>query len=132
MGEQARGPVLAAGIVENDRHEILIVLPKHEKETPRLWQFPRGAFECDESPEAAIRRIAEALGLTVKVVVGQPPLACEIDGIQVEVRYFFCEVSVENPKPGHYEAIRWIHHAHLREYDFDKASQPVVDWLIRR
>jgi hypothetical protein len=78
-----------------------------------------------------MRRIArEQLGVIVELVIGQPPLLCDIAGQSCEIRYFFCGVSSGDAKPGPYSEIRWISRAHLREYDFDDSSKVVVEWLL--
>ena len=131
MPRRERGPIYAAGIIERVDNDLLIALPPSEPDAARLWVFPRGRARDDESPEAAMRRIAqEQLGLTVEVVVGQPPVREAIDGATVEIRYFFCGIIEGVPATGAYAELRWISRAHLREYEFDAASRKVVDWLI--
>jgi ADP-ribose pyrophosphatase YjhB (NUDIX family) len=119
------------GIIERHDNHVLIVLPSSPDDPTRLWQFPRGLANIDESPEQAMRRIAdEQLGIGVEIVVGQPPVAAEINGREVEMRYFFCGVADEEPRPGPYAEIRWVTRGHLREYEFDDPSKPVVEWLL--
>ncbi len=62
--------------------------------------------------------------------MGQPPLPGRIDGEEVEFRYFFCGVTVDEVRSNRYPSFRWVLRGHLREYDFDEASQPVVSWLL--
>ena len=78
-----------------------------------------------------MRRVArEDMGLTLEIVVGQPPLELESGGERFEIRYFFCGVIHGEARPGPYAEVRWVSRAHLREYDFDAASKPVVEWLV--
>ncbi len=122
----------AAGLIERQDNHILIVTFEQSENLPRLWQFPRGRVRPGESPEAAMRRIARRnLGITVGIVVGQPPVVAEVDGERAELRYFFCGLSVGDTRPAPYAEIQWIPRIHLREYDFDPASQIVVDWAVR-
>ena len=131
MAKRARTPRYAAGIVERPDNHILIATSEGSAATERLWHFPRGAVAPDESPEAAIRRIAEdELGLTIEIVVGQPPLRCRIDGKEAELRYFFCGIITGEARSSSTAELRWVSRAHLREYDFDAPSQPVVGWLL--
>ncbi len=131
MTRRLRRPVYVAGIVEHPDNCVLIVLPAGGKGETRLWRFPGGPAKPSESPEAAMRRYArETLGVGVEIVVGQPPLVQEVDGREVELRYFFCGVAEGEPTPGPYAEIRWIHRSHLREYEFDVVSKPVVEWLL--
>lgn len=131
VGKRFRRALYVAGVIERLDNHVLIALPQEESDTARRWQFPRGLAKPHESPEAAMRRVAEEkLGLFVEIVVGQPPLLCQLSGKEVEVRYFFCGVAAGGCRTGSYVEILWIPKAHLREYDFDDASQPVANWLL--
>jgi len=121
----------AAGVIERHDNQILIATFEGPETLSRLWQFPRGRVNRGESPETAVRRIAKRkLGITVEVVLGQPPLVAELDGKPVELRYFFCGLMLGEARSGPYAEIQWIPRAHLREYDFDPASQMVADWMV--
>jgi len=121
----------AAGIIERHDNHILIATFEGSESLSRLWQFPRGRINRGEAPEVAVRRIAERnLGITVEVVLGQPPLIAELEGKSVELRYFFCSLTVGEATPGPYAEIQWIPKVHLQEYDFDPASQIVADWVV--
>jgi 8-oxo-dGTP pyrophosphatase MutT (NUDIX family) len=131
MEEQTRRPLYVAGIIEGHDNHLLIVLPKGSTGTSRQWQFPRGRAKAEESPEAAMRRMAEEdLGIKVEIVVGQSPLATEVDSSVVELRYFICGVVRGELKTGPYSETRWVPKGHLREYELDKPSQPVASWLL--
>ena len=131
MARKRRHPVVAAGIIERHDNHVLIALPTSADVIHRLWQFPRGPVQVDESPEGGVRRFCkEELGLDIEIVVGQPPLMAEIDGQECELRYFFCGAISGETKPGLFKEFRWVSHAHLREYDFDQVSQPIVDWIL--
>lgn len=123
----------AAGIIEDADEQYLIALPRGPENAARLWQFPRATLKPGESPEAGMRRIAsEILGVTVEVIVGQPPIPAELDGTKGELRYFFCGIIEGMPALKHFAEVRWVTTGHLREYEFDAASQPVVDWLLEK
>ena len=123
--------MFAAGIIERFDNHVLICLPRRPDGADRLWQFPRALSREDESPEAAMRRLAEELlGIEIDIVAGQPPLLEQAEGREVELRYFFCGILSGSVRSDAYAEIRWVPRAHLREYEFDEASQPVVDWLI--
>lgn len=131
MRLQPARPRYVAAIIERADDHILIALPSATEAT-RQWQFPRGLGTRNESAEASMRRVAlDQLGLYVELVVGQPPLLVEIEGHPAELRYFFCGIAGGCEKPGPYAEIRWVPKAHLREYDFDAPSQPVVEWLLQ-
>lgn len=127
--KQAR-PCYAAAIVERADNHILIVLAP-STDGSRKWMFPRGLSREGESAEAAMRRVATTqLGLTVELVIGQPPILANVEGNTVEVRYFFCGIASGELKTTSYAETRWVSKGHLREYEFDDAARPVVEWLL--
>ena len=71
-----------------------------------------------------------ALHVEVEIVTGQPPWIGRVAGQDVELRYFFCGLIHGEAVAEGLAAVRWIPKAHLREYDFDALSRPVVDWLL--
>ncbi|MCH7596314.1 MAG: NUDIX domain-containing protein [Planctomycetes bacterium] len=124
-------PSYAAAIIERHDQHFLIALTELAADGERLWSFPRGSIAAGEPPEVAMRRIVEAdLGLCVEIVIGQPPIVAEVNARDVQLRYFFCGVVDGEAKRGPYADIRWTSKAHLREYDFDQASTPVVKWIL--
>ncbi|MBI1825889.1 MAG: NUDIX domain-containing protein [Planctomycetes bacterium] len=130
MKPKTKIPRYVAGIIEDAQDQYLIALPCTES-FERLWQFPRDLAKAEESSEAAMRRVAaELLGLTVEVIVGQPPIQGSIDGQLYEFRYFFCGVLSGEARSSSLAELRWISIAHLREYDFDAISKPVVEWIL--
>jgi len=122
---------VAAAIIERHDSHVLIVLPYADSESPRHWQFPRGIVGAEESPEGAIRRIArETLGIGIEIVVGQPPFFAELDGEEMEWRYFFCGVLAGDPNAGLFAEIRWLQKGQLGKYEFDSPSRPIAAWLV--
>jgi len=131
MAPSNRRPRAAAGIIERHDNSILIVLPPEQVEGARCWRFPRGLAREGEPPEAAMRRVAqEQLGFAVEIVVGQPPVVVHLEGAEVEMRYFFCGVENGEPRAITYAELRWVPKGHLREYEFDDASKPIVEWML--
>ena len=121
----------AAGIIEREDGHVLIAAATDQAESSRLWQFPRCPVEPDETPESALRRFtAEEINMPVDIIECQPPLMCQMDGREIELRYLFCGPLSDEPIQGPFAEVRWVPKAHLREYDFDPASQPVADWIL--
>lgn len=124
-------PMIAAGLIERSDNHLLIALPDAPVSASRRWQFPRGRAKAGEMAEKAMRRIArEDLGLDVEIVIGQPPFLVEINGEEVEIRFFICGAEEADAERGPYQEIRWIQRGHLYEYEFDEISQPIVDWFL--
>lgn len=131
MSNQINRKFHVIGIIERHDNHVLIVLPKDEARASRLWQFPRGPAREKETPESAMRRVVkERLDVEIDIVVGQPPVSCEIDEEEVEARCFFCGIVSGEPTAEAYAEVRWVSRIHLREYDFDAPTMIVVEWLL--
>ncbi len=131
MAKQLDKQLYVAGIIERQDNHLLISCNSDDDSATRLWQFPRGQACPKESPELAMRRIAmDQLGLDIDIVVGQPPIVEKINGVRVEVRYFFCGVIDGELCSDNGTIHRWVPKIHLCEYDFDTASAPVASWLL--
>jgi ADP-ribose pyrophosphatase YjhB (NUDIX family) len=130
MKKRPQRPVYSAALLETPDRQLLIVRRPGDNDEKRVWQFPRGPAGERESPEAAVRRVAaEQLDVKVEIMVGQPPFVVELDGVPVELRYFFCVITDGTPQRGPYAEIRWVPRVQIAEYEFDAGSQPVADWL---
>ncbi len=131
MAPKPTRPIVVACILERHNNDLLIALPQTDKSDARLWLFPRGRLDEGEAPEAGMRRVCqEKLDVTVEIVIGQPPLLCELDGAECEIRFFFCGIVTGEAGSGPYQETRWVSRMHLSEYDFDPPSLPVVAWLL--
>ena len=122
-------PIVVAGIVERYDGLVLICRAK-ENPGPAHWEFPGGLSNADESPEAAVCRLGYArAGVQIDVLVGQPPLAGNFEGREVEYRYFFCGLVSGDGGAIDYDEVRWVAKAQLCEYTFDPPTDEVARWL---
>jgi 8-oxo-dGTP diphosphatase len=65
MTESTEQPVVSMAIIAHDG--AVLMIRRRQKEGELLWAFPGGAVEAGETPEqAAVREVAEEVGLTVK------------------------------------------------------------------
>lgn len=64
MTETAEQPVVSMAIIAHEG--AVLMIRRRQKEGELLWAFPGGAVEDGETPEeAAVREVAEEVGLTV-------------------------------------------------------------------
>jgi len=96
-----------------------------------LWTFPNGPIDQGEAPEAALGRALRCLlGMKVRIICSQPPFDRAWDDVLCRWRFFFCDGAGSEIHNQYFSEIRWVPRPCLREYDFDPASQQIVDWLL--
>jgi 8-oxo-dGTP diphosphatase len=124
--------LIVCGLIEQSDNRFLLACSEPDREVSRQWHFPRGPAKSNESAESAMRRVAwEGWGLGVEIVTGQPPVGAVLDGRPVELRYFFCAITHGEVHPAHAVEWRWVPKEQLPEYEYDDASRPVAEWLMR-
>ena len=133
MAKRQKPPAMASAVIARARQgttEVLIAkIPTAPYEG--RWTFPNGPIEDGETPEVALRRaLRSLLGISVRIVCSQPPFDQPWDEVLCRWRFFFCEGTGCKVHNEYFSQIRWVTRATLREYDFDPASQRVVDWMI--
>src|SRR5262245_14703316 len=116
-------------LLERPGRELLILKPRlDDPECP--WEFPGGRLENRESPEAALRRIfRESLGVELELLQGQPPFIHNFGDHSVTYRYYMCTVARGTLRQPPGSEMRWVKVGQLCEYDFDRPTQQVVEWL---
>ncbi|RJP37478.1 MAG: NUDIX domain-containing protein [Phycisphaerales bacterium] len=122
-------PTYAVGFIQRSDRRYLI-FRQASGGAAAHWQFPRGLVRQDESPEAAMRRVAqEQVGIEVQLDVGQPPLLVELEGREVCFRCFLAGVIREaSHRPCGIE-LQWVQAVQLLEFDFGPEYRQIVPWL---
>ncbi|MFH0982839.1 MAG: NUDIX domain-containing protein [Planctomycetota bacterium] len=129
MAQRPSDVIVVAAIIEQANGEVLIARPANAGSGPSCWEFPSGHVREGESPEAAMRRVAqERVGLTLALDVGQPPFAGVYHGDPVVFRYFLAGVVDGGAQAVDYAEVRWVTQAQLRQFDFDPTTQQIVEW----
>ena len=78
-------------VVKTNGPEPLFLLVKARRD-PRVWIFPKGHIERDEtSEETALREAAEEAGVAGRILAPVGALEFESDGRRVHVEYFLVE-----------------------------------------
>jgi 8-oxo-dGTP pyrophosphatase MutT (NUDIX family) len=125
----ARKALVVSCIIERGRDNVLIATSDSKGAESRLWEFVSGWRRGNETPEAAMRRIAaERTGIEIDIHTGQPPFADEYEGRAAEFRFFLAGVVASEPSAIGYEEVRWVRRGRLCEYDFIGAHTSVVEW----
>ncbi len=102
-----------------------------QPEPTEPWHFPGGRLAGRESPEAALRRICrDSFGVELVLHVGQPPFVHHFGTHSITYRYYESSIASGEPSAPAGAELRWVERGQLRDYVFDAATQPVVDWLL--
>lgn len=123
---------VAAGVILNDRDQVLLALRPVHKHQGGLWEFPGGKVEAGESVASALaRELEEELNLIV--VDASPFLVIEHDYGDKHVRLDVWKVTrhTGNPQGREGQAIAWVDRAALQDYRFPAANMAIVDALSK-
>jgi ADP-ribose pyrophosphatase YjhB (NUDIX family) len=121
-------PIVVSCLIERGAGETLIVT-RGADGVDREWEFPTGRAKDDESPEAAMRRVAmETLRVRIDVHTGQPPIRGDFEGVPSTYRFYLVMILDGEPTPRGYAECRWVEKGRLSEYDFAPPHDAVADW----
>jgi 8-oxo-dGTP diphosphatase len=122
---------VAAGVILNQRNEVLLALRPLHKHQGGLWEFPGGKIEEGESVESALaRELLEELDIVV--------LACEHflvtehdygdKHVCLEVRLVKRHAGQAKGREG--QELAWVPIQDLSEKRFPAANDPIVKALL--
>ena len=98
-----------------------------------LWEFPGGKRESGETYEACLQReIREELDCDIRVGDLVFQTKHDYPGKSIDIRFYQCRLHRGEPKPVECAAVEWISVSQLRDYEFPKADEKLLDLLISR
>ena len=113
---------VVAAIIRKD-NEILITQRRDNVHLARLWEFPGGKVENDESLEVALEReIREELGIRIRVLDEFFTTDHDYPTKSVRLHFFNCTVLEGEPKPLGAADLRWVKPHDLGNYAFPPAD----------
>lgn len=133
MARRTGPPVMVGAIIDRVSHGVIETLIARIPTPPYegCWTFPSGPADAGEAPEAALRRMLHAtLGVSLRIICGQPPIDLPWDDVLCRWRFFFCDATGSEVASRYYSEVRWVRRPDFREYDFDPVSQQVAAWLL--
>jgi 8-oxo-dGTP diphosphatase len=102
------------------------------KSQARLWEFPGGKIEPDETPAAALaREIREELQVEITVGARLPDAVYDYGKFAITLVPFRASLrdGVE-PHAAEHEALRWCAPEELRALDWAPADVPIVEHYL--
>ncbi|SEP01088.1 (deoxy)nucleoside triphosphate pyrophosphohydrolase [Paenibacillus sp. OV219] len=122
--------LVAAAIIEDKQGKILIARRKEGKSQGRMWEFPGGKIEANETAEECLRReLREEMNI-------------EIDPYEFfgENDHFYGELHIKliaykaqflggEIKLVDHDDYKWVSHGQLFEYEFAPADVKFVEML---
>lgn len=123
---------VAAGVILNDRDEVLLALRPMHKHQGGLWEFPGGKVEQGEAVRDALaRELFEELHLTV--LDAAPFLLLEHDygDRRVTLDVWMVTRHAGEPSGREGQQIAWVPRTGLAAYSFPAANLDIVTALQR-
>lgn len=119
--------VVAAGVIKNDRGEILISLRHPELHQGGLWEFPGGKVEdCETAEQALIRELQEELAIYATVISPLITIRHRYVDRYVQLVVFTVEQFDGKANSLTGQSIRWVAANQLPDYAFPAANWPII------
>jgi A/G-specific adenine glycosylase len=121
---------VAAGIIWNQHHEVLIQQRAEGGLLAGLWEFPGGKQEAGETLEQTIaREIAEELSIVVSVKGALPPIHHAYTHFKITLYPFHCQFISGVPTLNVAQNMQWCLPKELGKLPFPKANIPIIQSL---
>ena len=124
---------VVAGVISNDRGEILIAKRPANKSHSGLWEFPGGKRELGEAAVQTLRReLMEEVGIEVCSAVPLVSRFYEYNDYDVDLQAWVVEAFNCRPQPCEGQELRWVAVDELGAYTMPEANEFVITALLSR
>jgi len=124
--------LVVAGLVANERGEVLLAQRRADQDLPLAWELPGGKIEPGEAPEAAVaRELAEELGIEVSVGRVWDVLFHRYPSYDVYLLVYLCALVSGPPRAVQVADFAWVPPARLSDFAILPADAPLVARLAR-
>ena len=121
---------VVAGILLNDKHEVLIAERIGDGPFHGMWEFPGGKIDADEEPpQALVRELEEELGIGVIDSRFFLSLRHDYADRRVSIDFYLVEQWQAEPAGLEGQALRWVAIEALSADELLPADAPVVSAL---
>ena len=122
---------VVAGIIKNNKDEILITKRNQNKSQGGLWEFPGGKIEKNETREdAIIREIKEELDVVINVDEYYGEKTFQYPDKTINLIALNCKIVDGKIKLLEHEDAKWVKKAKLTDFEFAPADEFIVNKLI--
>ena len=121
---------VSCSIIINQK-KILILKRRHKGPRNRLWEFPGGKQEPDESIESCIKReLKEELGIAVTVAEQLISIDHAYSHKKLRFMVHLCHWVSGEPRPLASQQVRWVKPEELKEFPFPAANARMIKALM--
>lgn len=120
----------SAGVLVNDRKEILLAQRPPHKYMAGWWEFPGGKLEPFETSEQALKReLGEEIGITVKALIPLKKIIFPYPDFILDLDIFICLAWEGTALPQEGQIIKWISIDDFGNYPVLKANTQIFQDL---
>lgn len=121
---------IAAGVIWDADHRILIQQRPEKGLLAGLWEFPGGKQHPDETLEQALaRELHEELGIAPLIGEKIRVVKHAFTHFKITLHAYhclYCKYSSDEPQPHAAQQLKWVTVAELADYAFPKANHAII------
>lgn len=123
---------VVAGVILNEKDQVLLALRPMHKHQGGLWEFPGGKVEEGEQVQAALaRELLEELNLVVETSRSLLITEHDYGDKHVTLDVWIVSAFSGDIQGREGQELRWVKRQELPQYQFPAANLPIVQALLR-
>jgi len=120
---------VAAGLIFS-KGRLLIAQRNKSDHLGGLWEFPGGKRKSGETFEQCLfRELREELGIDAEVGELIETISHEYPERKVLIKFFYCNITIGDPKPLDCQNLEWVKAHELENYEFPPADAQLIELL---
>jgi len=124
---------VVAGILQNNRGQILISDRRMARSMCDCWEFPGGKVKAGESADVALcRELQEELGVIAIEYAPFAKIEHDYPDLSVAIEFFVVRAWHESPTGMEGQEIRWVTKQNLSKEPMLAADAPIVERILQK